>query len=167
MMIVGIDPGTATTGYGIIESQGTVRSHVAHGVIRTHYGMPIEERLAMLSDALYGLYRRYEPDVVAMEELFFSSNVKTAISVAQAQGVILLSAFAHRLSVLQYTPNQVKQTVTQNGKASKREVQEMIRILLGLGEIPRPDDAADGLAIALCASQNATWVTRPGNVAHR
>ena len=153
MIYFGIDPGTATTGYGVVEVQGTTRVHIAHGVIKTPHGMPPEERLRQLHKALHTLYRKYEPDVLSMEELFFSKNVKTAISVAQAQGVILLSVAENGYPLHRFTPNQVKQTVTQNGNATKRDVQKMVRMILAMPEIPRPDDAADALALAICATQ--------------
>ena len=136
MIFFGIDPGTATTGYGVVELHGAKRYHTAHGVIRTPAGIPVAERFIMIHDSLKGLFRRYPPDLVAMEELFFSTNVKTAIAVAQAQGVILLTAAQERIKVAQFTPNQVKETVTQNGRATKTEVQAMVARLLALADVP-------------------------------
>ncbi len=158
MIFFGIDPGTATTGYGVVETAGTSRFHLAHGVVRTPAGIPAAPRLKMLFDALGGLLRRYEPDVVAVEELFFSTNVKTAMAVAEARGVALLAAAEHGAEVMSFTPNRVKQAVTQNGRAEKRDVQAMVRVLLALPDVPRPDDAADALAIALCATQEPRWM---------
>lgn len=157
MIFLGLDPGTATTGYGVVETQGMRRLHLAHGAIRTPYGLPPGERLKMIHEALVGLFRRWRPDVVAMEELFFSSNVTTAIAVAQAQGVILLTATQAGLRLIEFPPHRVKQTVTQDGRASKRDVQHMIMRLLALSDVPQPDDAADALAIALCATQETQW----------
>jgi crossover junction endodeoxyribonuclease RuvC len=157
MIIFGVDPGTATTGYGVIEVSGAARFHVAHGVIRTPQGMPASSRLMMLRDALDGLFRRYSPGLVGVEQLFFSTNVKTALSVAEARGVILLTAADRGIEIVEFTPNRVKQAVTQNGRAEKKDVQAMIRLLLSLAETPRPDDAADALAIAICASQAPRW----------
>jgi len=158
MIFFGVDPGTATTGYGVIETAGTTRYHVAHGVIRTPAGMAPASRLKMLYDALGGLFRRYRPDVVSVEELFFSSNVKTAMAVSEARGIVLLASVDFGAEILSFTPNRVKQSVTQNGRADKRDVQEMVKLLLSLPDIPRPDDAADALAIALCATQEPRWL---------
>ncbi|RMH59596.1 MAG: crossover junction endodeoxyribonuclease RuvC [Candidatus Hydrogenedentota bacterium] len=157
MICLGIDPGTATTGYGVIEAVGTRRLHLLHGVIRTPYGLPQGERLMILHEKLCTLVERFTPSLIGMEKLFFSTNVKTAISVAQAQGVVLFTAAAAGIPVIELTPNQVKMSVTQNGNADKRQVQLMVRRLLQLADIPRPDDAADALAVALSASQEPAW----------
>lgn len=167
VIFFGIDPGTATTGYGVVEMEGTRRFHVAHGVIRTPYGQPAQERLRRLSEALSGLFVRFNPQIAAMEELYFSTNVRTAIAVAQAQGVVLLAAAHAGLRLMEFAPNQVKQAVTGNGRAGKSEVQTMVKTLLGLPEIPRPDDAADALAIALCATQEPAWLPAARDAAYR
>lgn len=159
MIFFGIDPGTAITGYGVVELEGSRRYHLAHGVIRTPFGMPIQQRLSTLHDGLCTLLGRYKPECMAMEELFFSNNAKTAIAVAQSQGVILLESSRRKLPIHTYTPNQVKLAVTQNGRAGKREVQVMVQRLLGLEQMPTPDDAADALAVALCATQEPRWLT--------
>lgn len=158
MIFFGIDPGTAITGYGVVETEGTARFHIAHGVIRTPSGMAAPFRLKMLAESLRALIRRYAPDCIAIEELFFSTNVKTAMSVAEARGVALLAAAEAGCRVLEFTPNRVKQSVSQNGRAEKKEIQFMVKLLLGLEDIPRPDDAADALAIALCATQEPAWL---------
>lgn len=158
MIFFGIDPGTAITGYGVVELEGTSRFHIAHGVVRTPAGLPGGARLKLLAESLRAILRRYSPDVVAIEELFFSTNVKTAIAVAEARGVALLVAAETGCEIMEFTPNRVKQSVSQNGRADKKEIQFMVKLLLNLSEIPRPDDAADALAIALCATQEPRWL---------
>jgi crossover junction endodeoxyribonuclease RuvC len=167
VIFFGIDPGTAITGYGVIETEGSARYHIAHGVVRTPQGIPAASRLRLLYDTLKGLLSRYQPDCVAIEELFFSTNTKTAIAVAEARGVALLCAAEVCREVMEFTPNRVKQAVTQNGRAEKHEVQTMVKLLLSLAEIPRPDDAADALAVALCASQEPRWLPAARKMIHR
>lgn len=150
MLIMGIDPGTATTGYGLVQGQGTRGRLVDYGTIRTPAGMSMPERLVSIHREMHSLLENYKPDVVAIEELFFHHNAKTAISVAQSRGVLVMTAARLGLSVAEYTPLQVKQAVVGYGNASKRQVQLMVQALLALKEIPRPDDAADALAIAIC-----------------
>lgn len=157
MIILGIDPGLATVGYGVIEASGAARFHVAHGVVRTPPGMPAPERLKLVDDGIAAVLKRYHPELVAVEELFFSSNVSTAISVAEARGVLLLAAGRAGCRVVEYSPNRVKQAVTASGRAEKPAMMEMVRVLLNLESVPRPDDAADALAIALCAAQEPRW----------
>lgn len=151
--ILGIDPGTATTGFGLLETDGpgtagAVRL-VEFGVIRTTPTTPMPVRLREIHEALTGLIRDLEPDVAVVEELYFSANVSTAITVGQARGVILLTAAQAGIPVYEYAPNKVKQAVTGDGAADKRQMQDMLRIVLRLTEIPRPDDAADAVAAAL------------------
>lgn len=150
MLILGIDPGTATVGFGLVEVDGT-RSAAAqsYGIIQTDKGMPMAQRLLVLHTDMTELLAEWRPDALAIEELFFLKNVKTAMPVAQARGVIMLAGAQAGVPVFGYTPAQVKQTVTGSGRAEKIEVQEAVRDLLDLGTIPRPDDAADALAIAL------------------
>lgn len=150
MLVLGIDPGLATTGYGLVEGDGQTLEAVAYGVLRTPAKTPIAERLVILHDALSALLDRYRPDVVAMEELFFSTNARTAMTVGEARGVLLLTAAQAGLAICEYTPLQIKQAVTGYGQAEKQQMQEMVRLLLSLPEIPRPDDAADGLAVSIC-----------------
>ncbi len=147
--ILGIDPGTATMGWGVIRQQGTRLRYVQHGAITTPPDWPMPRRLGRLFDGVTQLVQGYRPDTVAVEELFFNTNVTTAITVGQARGVAILAAYRAGIEVSEYTPLQVKQAVTSYGRADKRQVQEMVKALLGLPEIPRPDDAADGLAIAI------------------
>ncbi len=151
--ILGVDPGTATTGFGLLETEGPNRSAnvrlVEFGVIRTASTTPMAYRLREIHEALTTLIRELEPDVAVVEELYFSANVSTAITVGQARGVILLAAAEANLPVYEYAPNKVKQAVTGDGAADKRQVQEMLRTLLRLADVPRPDDAADAVATAL------------------
>ena len=147
--ILGIDPGTATMGWGVIRQEGSRVSYVQHGAITTPSTWEMPRRLGRLFDGVTQLVGGYTPDTVAVEELFFNTNVTTAITVGQARGVALLAAHRAGIEVAEYTPLQVKQTITSYGRADKRQVQEMVKALLNLREIPRPDDAADGLAIAI------------------
>ncbi|HLQ35077.1 MAG TPA: crossover junction endodeoxyribonuclease RuvC [Chloroflexota bacterium] len=148
MRILGIDPGTATTGYAFIDSPPD--RALTYGVILTAAGEPLEQRLLLIHRRLSELIAEFQPEACAVEELFFGKNSRSAFSVAQARGAALLAAAQHGLAVEVYRPIQVKQAVAAYGAASKQQVQQMVRMLLGLTEIPRPDDAADALAIALC-----------------
>ncbi len=153
--ILGIDPGTATMGWGVIRlggpgGPGNRLRYVQHGAITTPADWEMPRRLSRLYDGVTQLIEGYRPETVAVEELFFNTNVTTAITVGQARGVALLAAYRAGIEVQEYTPLQVKQAITSYGRADKRQVQEMVRVLLNLREIPRPDDAADGLAIAIC-----------------
>jgi crossover junction endodeoxyribonuclease RuvC len=149
-LVLGIDPGTATTGYGLVrDSQDGRLEMVAYGTLRTSAGTPAHQRLAKLYHELTQLILLHRPDSCAVEKLFFQRNVSTALAVGQARGVVLLAIAEAGLDVHEYTPNEVKQAVTGYGAADKHQVQEMVRTLLVLDELPRPDDAADALAIAL------------------
>ena len=147
---MGIDPGTASTGYGIVEEKSGKLCYRGHGCITTPAGMPFPERLQMIYSALSRKIREFQPGVIAIEELFFSRNVTTAISVGQARGVAILAAVNAQCQVSEYTPLQVKSALIGYGRADKRQIQEMVKMLLNLDKIPKPDDAADGLAIAIC-----------------
>ena len=147
--ILGIDPGTATMGWGVIRQEGSRLRYVQHGAITTPPTWEMPRRLGRLFDGVTQIVEGYRPDTVAVEELFFNTNATTAITVGQARGVALLAAYRAGIEVAEYTPLQVKQAITSYGRADKRQVQEMVRVLLNLREIPRPDDAADGLAIAI------------------
>ena len=151
MVVVGIDPGTATTGYGFVREteQGELVA-LDYGVILTPAGLPAEVRLLQLYDELRRLLLLHRPDSGAVEKLFFQRNVTTAIAVGQGRGVVMLSLAQSRISVAEYTPLEVKQAVVGYGVADKNQVQQMVKALLGLEDIPRPDDAADALAIAIC-----------------
>jgi crossover junction endodeoxyribonuclease RuvC len=148
--ILGIDPGTATMGWGVIRQEGNRLRYVQHGAITTPSTWQMPRRLGRLFDGVTELVRGYRPDAVAIEELFFNTNVTTGISVGQARGVAMLAAYKSGAEMFEYTPLQVKQAITSYGRADKRQVQEMVKTLLNLREIPKPDDAADGLAIAIC-----------------
>ena len=149
-LVLGIDPGTATTGYGLVRDQrdGSLEM-VAFGILRTPAGSPAHLRLAQLYHKMVELLEVQKPDSCAVEKLFFQRNISTAIAVGQARGVVMLAIAEAGLDVGEYTPNEVKQAVTGYGSAQKRQVQEMVRTLLVLPDIPRPDDAADALAIAI------------------
>jgi crossover junction endodeoxyribonuclease RuvC len=149
-LVLGIDPGTATTGYGLVRlDPGGELEAVSFGVILTPPHTPAHQRLRMLYDDLRELLRRCGPDSCAVEKLFFQRNVSTALAVGQARGVVLLAIAEAGTDIAEYTPNEVKQAVVGYGAADKRQVQEMVRTLLRLPEIPKPDDAADALAIAI------------------
>ncbi len=148
MLILGIDPGYAIIGYGLIDTNGMKTG--AYGVIRTEAGIAIEDRLSEIYDNMCELLRMFKPDHVAIEKLYFNTNEKTAINVSQARGVILLACVKSGVKVFEYTPLQVKMSVVGYGRAEKLQVQDMTKRLLGLAKIPKPDDAADALAIALC-----------------
>ena len=152
MKVLGIDPGLADLGWGVIEKPaGAARAvHVAHGVIRTAADEPMAARLARIHGGLQEIIRIHAPDAVAVEELFFASNVKTAIVVAQARGAAILATAHAGLPLGEYSPPRIKLAVTGQGRASKRQVQMLVRAVLGLKEIPKPDHAADALAVALC-----------------
>ncbi len=158
MRILGLDPGTAITGYGVIDllPGGEVRA-VAYGVLRTPARQPLPERLQQLYKALQALLTLHRPEQAAVEKLFFQRNVTTAMAVGQARGVTLLALAQHEIPVAEYTPNEVKEAVTGYGSADKQQVQRMVQALLGLDERPRPDDAADALAVALCHAQHARF----------
>lgn len=157
-LALGIDPGTATTGYGLVRltREGDLVA-VQHGVFSTPKDATPSARLAMLYDQLQKLLTQHKPDTAAVEKLFFSRNVTTALAVGQARGVVLLSLQQAGIDVFEYTPNEVKQAVVGYGSAEKRQVQEMVRALLQLDSIPRPDDAADALAIAITHLNTARY----------
>ena len=150
MIILGIDPGLATTGYGVIKKQGNSFELIDYDTIKTSADENDVDRLSNLYEELLLLIDKYKPGQIAVEELFFNKNVKTAIRVGQARGVILLAGSQQGIEVAEYTPLQVKQAVVGYGRASKSQVQQMVKALLNLSEIPKPDDAADALAISIC-----------------
>lgn len=150
MRILGIDPGFAIVGWGVIEYSGSKFKTIAYGSIQTPAGMRLEERLAQIHKQMNLLFETYRPDAMAVEELFFNNNITTGIRVAEARGVILVSAEEHGVKIAEYTPSQVKQAVVGYGKAEKKQIISMVTMLLGLSEPPKPDDTADALAIAIC-----------------
>lgn len=152
MKILGIDPGTATTGFGLIKKSGSKLDKLDAGVISTPKTEHMQNRLKMLYDDLSQLVKTHQPDYIAVEKLFFTNNITTAMSVSQARGIALLVAAQNKIELAEYTPLQVKMSVTGYGQAEKKQVQEMVKKILKLSVIPKPDDAADALAIAICHS---------------
>jgi crossover junction endodeoxyribonuclease ruvC len=150
LRIIGIDPGYAIVGYGVIDYIGNKFKIVEYGAITTESNQNMNERFKSIHDDLNTIIERTKPEFLAIEELFFNSNQKTAINVAQARGVLLLSALNHGISVHEYTPLQVKQAVVGYGRAEKKQVQLLVKSILGLEKVPKPDDTADALAIAVC-----------------
>ena len=150
MLVLGIDPGTASTGYGLVRSTGSRLQALAEGVIETRPGIPLERRLADIHAQVGRLLDGHQPDAMAIEELYFGANVRTAFAVGQARGVILLAAGQRGIPSRSYTPQQVKSAVCGHGRADKDQVGRMVGRLLGLAAPPAPDHAADALAVAIC-----------------
>lgn len=160
MRIMGLDPGLAIVGFGIIDSEASRLTPVQYGTIQTPSRLQVPERLQLIYDAIKELLNTYQPEAVAVEQLFFNRNVTNAFHVGQARGVLLLAAVQQGLPVAEYTPMQVKQAVVGYGGADKRQVQEMVRQLLRLKERPRPDDVADALAVAMTHAQHWPLMSR-------
>lgn len=165
MLILGIDPGTAMIGFGLLEIKKTDRGNrscraLTFGCLKTSPRDSTAERLNDLHKQLSNLIKKHQPDAIAVEELFFFKNAKTAIKVSQARGVILLTAQQNHLTIYEYTPLQVKQAITGYGLAQKQQIQQMVKAILGLKEIPKPDDAADALAIAICCAHSCKTETK-------
>ena len=156
MRILGIDPGLATTGYGIINVEGSKISIIDYGIITTPADKKLPERLEIIASAFKKILTDHQIDEVAVEELFFNNNAKTALAVAQARGIYLLIAQASKIPIESYTPSQIKAGISGYGQASKPQVQYMVQKLLNLKEKPKPDDAADALAIAICHNNSRT-----------
>ncbi len=154
MKILGIDPGTGILGFGVIEANNGNLTCIDAGVIKTPVNQPDAERLETIFDELSTVITEHKPAAMGVEKLFFSQNVKTAMSVSQARGVVLLLGRQHKLDLYEFTPQQIKQAITGHGGATKNQIQEMVRMLLKLKEIPKPDDAADALAAAICCSMS-------------
>lgn len=150
MIILGIDPGYAIIGWGVLEYKSNRFSVIDYGAITTQANTPFPHRLQMIYTDMCSLFGRYHPDSMSLEKIYYNSNAKTVIDVAQARGVITLSAQMHQTPIYEYTPLQVKQSVVGYGKAEKKQVQEMTRVILNLQKIPKPDDTADALAMAIC-----------------
>ncbi len=150
MIILGIDPGIAIVGWGVIEFSGNKMKPLAYGAITTPAHTPITQRLKTIYDELSIIIDKYKPEAMAVEELFFNTNVKTAITVAHARGIVLLCASQKGIPDFEYTPLQVKQALTGYGRADKAQIQNMVKIMLGINAVPKPDDTADALAIAIC-----------------
>ncbi|MBR2927251.1 MAG: crossover junction endodeoxyribonuclease RuvC [Clostridia bacterium] len=166
MIILGIDPGLAIVGWGVVEYRNSRFSTLAYGSLQTPAGMPTEERLQRIWEGMCELIERYHPDELSIEELFFNTNITTGIRVAEARGVILLAAQQKGLRIQEYTPLQVKQAVVGYGRAEKKQVITMVTMLLGLEKPPKPDDTADALALAIChahsgGSRLASYYNQP------
>lgn len=163
VVILGIDPGYAIVGFGVLETQrGQGPRLLACGAINTPAGLPLPKRLLQISGDMDALIAQFSPEVMAIEKLYFGNNVTTGIGVAQARGVILCAAERQGLDIFEYDPSQVKSAVTGYGKAEKRQVMDMTKRLLGLGAVPKPDDAADAVAIALCHARSSTSLLNRG-----
>lgn len=164
MIIIGVDPGIAKLGFGIISqilsSKSKNRNKIKcldYGLIQTNPGLPVGERLKKINNELNKLINKYKPKIIAVEKLYFFKNLKTAIPVSEAKGVILLTAAKKKIKVWQFAPLEVKMGICGYGRANKKQVQRMVKEILNLKEMPRPDDAADGLAIAICCAQRTTF----------
>ncbi len=158
MRILGIDPGTGILGFGVIELDSNKKAKLVDGgVIKTPVNHPDAERLLIIYDELKQMIEELKPSVLAVEKLFFAQNVTTAMTVAQARGVVLLLGQQHNLELYEYTPLQIKQALTGYGRATKQQMQEMVRVILGLKTIPQPDDCADALACAICHSMTRIY----------
>jgi crossover junction endodeoxyribonuclease RuvC len=160
MRTLGIDPGTAIMGWGVLDEQGGTLQAVAHGVVKTTASDSPARRLLLLHEQLAELIRAYSPDAAAVEELFFSRNAATALAVGQARGVVLLTLAQAGVPIYEYKPREVKQATAGYGGADKHQMQEMVRLTLNLEAIPRPDDAADALAVAICHAYTAPTLKR-------
>ena len=157
MRILGIDPGTGILGFGVIEIDDKGKAKLVDaGVIRTASKQPDSDRLLTIYDELHEIITELKPDVMSVEKLFFAQNVTTAMSVSQARGVVLLCGKQHGLELFEYTPLQIKQALTGYGRADKKQMQEMVRVILGLKAVPKPDDCADALAAAICHSMQSS-----------
>jgi crossover junction endodeoxyribonuclease RuvC len=155
VLVLGIDPGTAITGYGLVQQDGDVLELMGYGTITTPAGQPLPERLQAIYHGLLEVIDQYQPGTAAVEELFFSRNARTALSVGHARGVAMLALAEAGLSIYEYKPLEIKQAVAGYGGADKQQVQEMVRMLLGLEQAPQPDDAADAVAVAMCHIHSA------------
>ena len=162
MLALGIDPGTAICGYGFVESQGSRLIAHEYGAVTTSPKARMEDRLMKLYDGLDALIKEYHPDVMGVEQLFFNRNVTTAIPVGQARGIVLLAAAKNQLELAEHTPLQVKQAVVGYGRAEKKQVMDMVRRICALKAVPRPDDAADAVALALCHARSSTSLLSGG-----
>ncbi|MFN2244429.1 MAG: crossover junction endodeoxyribonuclease RuvC [Anaerolineae bacterium] len=155
MLVLGIDPGTAITGFGLVREEEEGLALVAYGVITTAANQPLPERLQLIYQGLAQVTRQHQPQQAAVEELFFSRNARTALSVGHARGVALLALADAGLPIYEYKPLEIKQAITGYGGADKGQVQEMVRLLLNLDHVPQPDDAADAVAVAVCHIHSA------------
>lgn len=160
MIILGIDPGLAISGYGVLNYVGNKFEVIDYGAITTESCEEFPKRLKKIYDGYTELFEKYKPEAVAIEELFYNKNVKTAIAIAEARGVHLLAAENHNIPLYEYTPLQIKQGIVGYGRAEKKQVQEMVRVILKLESVPKPDDVADGLATAICHAHSLKFADR-------
>lgn len=164
LRILGIDPGFGRSGYGVVEVQGHKQTALVYGCVETAPHTPTGVRLKEIYERMRTIMESYKPDIVAIEQLFFARNVSTALTASEARGVVVLAAEMAGIAQVAYTPLQVKQAVVGYGRAEKSQVQEMVRVLLGLRELPKPDDAADALAVALTHAQQAPFLAAAGRI---
>ncbi|WP_372995783.1 crossover junction endodeoxyribonuclease RuvC [Lutispora sp.] len=157
MIIMGVDPGIAILGYGLLKMDGNKFNIITSGAITTESTMSMPERLSYIYEELNVLLSKYNPDAYAIEELFFNKNIKTALTVGHARGVAILAASNHNVPIFEYTPLQVKQAIVGYGRAEKKQMQLMVKVLLRLDEIPKPDDVADALAVAICHGNSSKY----------
>jgi len=162
VIVLGIDPGTARLGYGLVDRQGSQLTMLDYGCLETVNDRPLEQRLLLIHEGITELIETHRPEAVGVERLFFNKNTQTAMAVGQARGVVLLTAAQHGLPVLEYGPHEVKLAVTGYGRAPKDQVQRMVQLVLSMTELPRPDDAADALAVAVCTAH----AYAPGGAIH-
>ena len=163
MIIMGIDPGFAITGYGIVKYEGNKFSVLEYGAITTEASMKFSQRLLVLYDELEILIKKHKPDAISIEELFFNKNIKTALNVGHGRGVAVLAAAKSAIEIFEYTPLQVKQSVVGYGRAEKAQIQQMVKAILNLSAVPKPDDVADALAIAICHGNSHKMGVLMGN----
>ncbi len=166
MIIMGIDPGFAITGFGIVKYEGNKFSVLDYGAVTTEASMKLSQRLLVLNNRLEELIQQHKPDAVAIEELFFNKNIKTALTVGHGRGVAVLAAARSGVDIFEYTPLQVKQSVVGYGRAEKAQIQQMVKALLNLKAIPKPDDVADALAVAICHGNSHRMGAILGNKAY-
>lgn len=164
MIILGIDPGYAIVGFGVLDYRNNHFSVIDYGAILTDAGTPFNERLEKIYDGLTAIIEKYHPEAMSVEKVFYNSNAKTVIDVSQARGVIMLAAQKNKVTVFEYTPLQVKQSVVGYGRADKKQVQEMTRRILALEKVPKPDDTADALAMAICHAHSSGSLSVIGNM---
>jgi crossover junction endodeoxyribonuclease RuvC len=156
VIVLGIDPGTARLGYGLVERQGSALTMLDYGCLETTNDRPLDRRLLLIHEGLTDIVETHRPQAMGVERLFFNKNVQTAMAVGQARGVVLLVAAQHGLPVFEYGPHEVKLAVTGYGRAPKDQVQRMVQLVLSMSQVPKPDDAADALAVAVCTAHAVT-----------
>lgn len=166
MIIMGIDPGFAITGFGVVKYEGNRFSVLDYGAVTTEASMKLSQRLLILNNRLEELIERYRPDAISIEELFFNKNIKTALTVGHGRGVAVLAAAKSGVDIFEYTPLQVKQSVVGYGRAEKAQIQQMVKAILNLPAIPKPDDVADALAVAICHANSHRMGAVLGNKAY-